>query len=185
MLFLRDRGPTEVGGFGISAADDLLLIQDVRLVRQFTTAVTVRFDDAAVADFFDEQVDRGLPPQRFGRVWLHTHPGNSAWPSGTDEETFTRCFGRTDWAVMAILATEGQTYARLQFNVGPKAGVQIPVQVDFSRPFPPADHELWIEEYDRCVQPELVLREFAREAPLERWDSWFATRLHEMEMLDG
>lgn len=34
LLFLRDQGPTEVGGFGLSAADDLLLIEDVRMVRQ-------------------------------------------------------------------------------------------------------------------------------------------------------
>ncbi len=31
--FLRDLGPTEVGGFGISTDDDLLLVEDVRLVQ--------------------------------------------------------------------------------------------------------------------------------------------------------
>ena len=30
LLFLRDYGDTEVGGFGITAADDLLLIEDVQ-----------------------------------------------------------------------------------------------------------------------------------------------------------
>ena len=101
LLFLRDRGPTEVGGFGLSAANDLLLIEDVRMVTQFCTSVTVQFADAAVADFFDAQVDRGLPPSRFGRVWIHTHPGNSASPSCVDEETFVRSFGvaigRSSW----------------------------------------------------------------------------------------
>ena len=48
LLFLRDLGPTEVGGFGISAADDLLRIEDVQLVRQSCTSVTAHFDDAAV-----------------------------------------------------------------------------------------------------------------------------------------
>ena len=80
LVFLRDLGSTEVGGFGISAKDDLLLIEDVRLVRQRCSSVTVQFDDVAVTDFFDEQVDRGLPPERFARVWIHTHPGNSASP---------------------------------------------------------------------------------------------------------
>ena len=78
LLFLRDLGPTDVGGFGISAADDLLRIEDVPLVRQSCTSVTVHFDDAVAADFFDSQVDQGLPPSRFGRVWIHTHPGSSA-----------------------------------------------------------------------------------------------------------
>ena len=29
-----------------------------------------------------EQVDRGLKPEAFARLWLHTHPANSAEPSG-------------------------------------------------------------------------------------------------------
>ena len=75
LLFLRDAGDTEVGGFGISAADDLLLIEDVQLVRQVCDLASVAFDDASVADFFDRQVDAGVSMARCGRVWLHTHPG--------------------------------------------------------------------------------------------------------------
>ena len=60
LLFLRDLGETEVGGFGISSESDLLLIEDIQMVRQRCTSVTVQFDDAAVADFFDEMVDRRL-----------------------------------------------------------------------------------------------------------------------------
>ena len=100
LLFLRDQGETEVGGFGISTENDLLLIEDVQMVRQRCTSVTVQFEDAAVADFFDEQVDRGLTPERFARVWIHTHPGYSPAPSWVDEETFLRSFGRSDWAIM-------------------------------------------------------------------------------------
>ena len=85
LVFLRDLGPTEVGGFCISAENDLLLIEDIRLVRQRCSSVTVQFEDVAVADFFDEQVDRGLLPERFARVWIHTHPGNSASPSWSAE----------------------------------------------------------------------------------------------------
>ena len=74
LLFLRDRGETEVGGFGISSPLDLLLIDDVRLIRQQCTSVTVAFDDQSVADFFDRQVDHGFRPEQFGRIWIHTHP---------------------------------------------------------------------------------------------------------------
>lgn len=151
LLFLRDLGPTEVGGFGISAADDCLRIEDVQLVRQSCTSVTVHFDDAAVADFFDSQVDQGLQPSRFGRVWIHTHPGSSATPSFSDEETFDRSFGSVDWALMFILAQEGQTYARLRFNIGPSGSLDIPVAVDFSRDFTASDHAAWKAEYERCV----------------------------------
>ena len=151
LLFLRDLGETEVGGFGVSAEDDLLLVEDVRLIGQQTTIVSVEFDDEAVADFFDEQVDAGLPPERFFRLWLHTHPGDSSQPSSVDEETFQRVFGRCDWAVMAILAQGGETYARLRFNAGPGGQIEIPVRIDYARPFPAADPESWLREYERCV----------------------------------
>ena len=83
--------------------EDLLFVEDVRLVRQRCTWASVRFDDAAVADFFDGEVDTGRQPEEFGRLWLHTHPGRSAQPSGIDESTFWRCFGNADWSVMVRL----------------------------------------------------------------------------------
>ena len=87
LLFLRDAGDTEVGGFGISAADDLLLIEDVQLVRQVCDLASVAFDDDSVADFFDRQVDAGLSMARC-RPSLAAHPsGDSPQPSMTDEET--------------------------------------------------------------------------------------------------
>jgi hypothetical protein len=162
LLFLRDLGGTEVGGFGISAADDLSLIEDVLLVRQYCTAVNVRFDDQAVADYFDQQVDRGLIPERFGRLWIHTHPGNSAEPTATDEETFARSFGTSDWAVMFILARGGQTTARLQYNAGPGASLPLPVEIDFNCQFPAADRQAWIEEYASCVAEEPPVEQVAQ-----------------------
>jgi hypothetical protein len=141
-----------VGGFGISAKDDPFLLEDVQLVRQTCTSVSVVFEDEAVADFFDRQVDAGLRPERFARVWVHTHPGSSAEPSMMDEDTFLRVFGTTDWAVMFILAKGGQTYARLRFNVGPGGELLVPVSVDYSHSFGPSDHSAWQEEYLSQVQ---------------------------------
>ncbi|MBL8792410.1 MAG: hypothetical protein JNM56_00750, partial [Planctomycetia bacterium] len=100
-------GDTEVGGFGISAADDFLYIEDFVTVRQEVTGVSVRFLDDAVADFFDRSVDRGLKPAQFSRVWIHSHPGDLATPSSLDEATFKRCFDGCDWSVMFILARHG------------------------------------------------------------------------------
>ena len=140
-----------MGGFGISPAEDLLLIEDFCLVKQRCTAVTVKFDDEAVADFFDDQVDRGLVPEQFGRIWIHTHPGNSPEPSTTDEETFARCFGSTDWAVMLIVARGGETYARLRFRAGPSGSLQLPVEIDFAQPFPASQEPSWDAEYDTSV----------------------------------
>lgn len=33
-----------------------------------------------MADFFDRAVDQGLAPDRFARLWCHTHPGTSVTP---------------------------------------------------------------------------------------------------------
>ena len=152
LLYLQDVGDSEVGGFGITAADDLLFVENVELVRQLCTGVSVAFDDQAVADFFDRQVDLGHRPEQFGRIWLHTHPGNSPQPSMTDEDTFARVFGRTEWAMMFILARHGQSYGRLRFNVGPGGNVDLPVRVDYTRPFAASDHAAWQEEYRANVQ---------------------------------
>lgn len=158
LVYLRDRGETEIGGFGLSDADDPLFIVDVLTVKQRCTPVTVAFDDAAVADLFDEMVDQGIPPERFGRVWIHSHPGDCPLPSSTDEETFHRVFGRTDWSVMAILACGGASYARLSFHSGPGGAIKIPMSVDYGQSFDGSDWEAWEQEYvDHVVVAPLFL----------------------------
>jgi len=47
----------------VSAANDPRLVENVILVQQFCTAVTVHFFDNAVADFFNDPVYRGLTPE--------------------------------------------------------------------------------------------------------------------------
>lgn len=158
LLYLRDLGDTEVGGFGISADGDLFLIEDFRLIEQNCTQVSVQFEDEAVADFFDEQIDQARQPEQVGRIWCHTHPGDSAEPSSVDEDTFARVFGQSNWSVMFILAMGGQTYARLKFGCGPGAEILVPIEIAWDVPFAAADHDAWEEEYDRCVKPIMPQR---------------------------
>jgi proteasome lid subunit RPN8/RPN11 len=123
----------------------------VVLIQQTCSSVSVAFDDHSVAEFFDQQVDLGRRPTEFARIWIHTHPGNSAEPSLTDEETLARVFGSTDWAVMFILARGGQTYCRLEFHVGPRAAMEVDSQVDYQQPFAASDHTNWFVEYRNKV----------------------------------
>lgn len=152
-MFLRDLGPTEVGGFGISAPDDLLFVHDVQLVKQHCSATFVAFDDVAVAEYFENQVDLGRKPEEFGRIWIHTHPGYCPQPSPTDIETFDRVFGTSDWAVMFIIARSGSTYAELHWRAG-SASLPMTVEVDFTQPFAASDHTSWNEEYRANVLAE-------------------------------
>ena len=130
-----------------------MLIEDLCLIKQSCDTASVVFDDAAVADYFDEQVDLGRSPEQFARVWVHTHPGTSPQPSSTDEETFARVFGSCGWAVMLILARGGKSYARLQVDSGVRLTAEIEVVVDYEQPFSGSNHEEWQAEYDNLVEP--------------------------------
>ena len=169
--FFCHAGDTEVAGFGLSSPRNPLYLDDLLVIRQRATSVTVAFDDHAVADLFDELTDLTISPSRFARIWLHTHPGSSVTPSSVDESTFSRCFGSTDWGVMGILGRTGKTYARLRFNAGPGIQRIIPVRVDWSL-WPDVASDLpyrldeWRREYETLVEKV--------EFRLEPWtSSWF------------
>ncbi|MGA2496822.1 MAG: hypothetical protein ABSH20_03730 [Tepidisphaeraceae bacterium] len=162
LQFLLHAGETEIGGFGVSHGQNLLYIEEVAIISQRNTSVSVEFDDTAVADFFDEMADRGIPAQRFMRIWMHTHPGDSAQPSGLDEDTFVKAFGQCDWALMFIIARSGEIYARLRVRGGPGAEVIIPVRIDWPA-WPRLAYELadrfpgmirqWADEYLQRIHP--------------------------------
>ena len=159
LLYFRDKSDNEVGGFGITKPDDLLFVKDFITVKQEVTCVSVKFDDEAVANLFEDQVDLGRRPEEFARIWLHSHPGSSPEPSGVDKETLARVFGSCQWAVMLIVAQNDKTYAELSFNVGPGGQVLIPVEIDYGQDFGPSNQELWDAEYAANVEAIEWLRE--------------------------
>ena len=153
---MRDMTDNEVAGFGITDADDLLFVKEFIIIKQKVTCISFLFDDQAVADFFEEQVDLGRKPEQFARIYLHSHPGDSPQPSSTDEEVFSRVFGNCDWAIMFIVAQNSNTYAKLRFNVGPGWETNIPVCVDYSHEFEGANFELWEQQYKANVNADDV-----------------------------
>ena len=184
LLYFRDRGQTEIGGFGVSAENNPLYIEDFVTVEQEATSASISFDDEAVADFFDQQVDLGRKPGQFARLWMHTHPGTSPVPSHVDEETFQRVFGRCQWAVMFVLARGGKTYARLRFNVGPGGQAMIPVEVDYSGTFEAADHEAWEAEYKAHIRARQWLCDFDTTLPSRREQDVFGAEPDEAGFVD-
>jgi hypothetical protein len=145
-----------VGAFGITAAPDLLTVRDVVMVPQQCNCAFVSFDDEGVSEFFEDQVELGRKPQEFGRIWIHTHPCNSATPSGTDETTFERCFGASDWSVMFILAEGGQKYCRLQTTVPVLQTTKLKSEVDWSTEYPAATQSDWLSEYETNVTEDVA-----------------------------
>lgn len=145
--WLAHAGDTEIGGFALVPDPEELLITDFQLIKQSCTAVTVAFEDEAVADYFEHMVDAGHQPDQFARLWIHSHPSDCPNPSSTDEATFRRVFGRCDWAIMFIVARGGQTYARLRFSAGPGGQMIIPVGIRWDLPVGELDEAGWIDEY--------------------------------------
>lgn len=156
------KGDTEIGAFGISSATNPLYVEDLYITKQKCSAAFVDFDDDGIADmFYDLGVEKLINPSRFGRIWLHTHPGSSAAPSGQDETTFKDSFGNTDWAVMGILSRTSETYARLRITA---AGLSLSSIMDVETDWKswPTDagalaaefaalETQWLDEYTRLV----------------------------------
>jgi len=196
LQFFCHAGPTEIGGFATAAADNLLYVEEFQTVRQQVTPLSVQFDDQAVADFFDACVDRGLTPDRFARIWCHTHPAASVEPSTTDEETFWRSFGGCDWAVMFILGRTGLSSARLSFAAGPRGDVHLPVEVDWAAwpaSAPDALPDLvadWSAEFTAHIHPlpePVIAAPLSSKAssfvdPWDGWDPWDGDAFHPSEL---
>jgi len=159
---MRDMTDNEVAGFGITNTDDLLFVKELVIVKQKVTCVSFIFEDQAIGDFFEDQVDLGRKPEQFARIWLHSHPGDSPEPSTTDEDTFIRVFGTCDWSIMFIVARNGSTFARLRFNVGPGGEVNIPVYVDYSYEFEAADFDLWKQQYEANASEDNTFMKFEK-----------------------
>jgi hypothetical protein len=151
LLWMRDRGDTEVAGYCVTGTEDPLLITDFCLVKQKCTGATFDLDPEDGVDFVDRMSDVGLMAWQFQRILAHSHPGDSANPSGVDENNFKNAFTSPDWAIMLIIAEGGEIYCRLKFNVGPGGTKNLKVSVDFSQEFKGSEHELWEREYKAKV----------------------------------
>jgi hypothetical protein len=81
---------------------------------------------------------------------------------------------------MFILAQQGQTYARLRFNVGPGGAIEMPVEVDYSRPFSGSDLDAWEQEYLANVCSEFTSQTRVAGARPMDGDGLFGAELSEL-----
>ena len=92
----------------ITKPDDPLFVTDFCFLPQECSSVNTDFDTEAQNNWVEDQMESGLSPESFSRVWTHTHPGQSASPSGTDWETFQEAMANMPWGVMLILGTSNE-----------------------------------------------------------------------------
>jgi len=152
LMWMRDHGPTEVGGFFLFDSPYSFRVVDLLMCKQTCNSAHVEFDDMGLALMLEDLVFEKKIDQRCWKgMWWHTHPGDSAQPSGTDEQTFREKFGELELAMMFILARGGQTTCRLRANVGPGLAHELDVRMDYSKPFPGSAEDAWLQEYDTHV----------------------------------
>lgn len=150
-------GSTEVAAFGVTSEHDPLYVERLWVPKQECTAAFCETEEGQFNDLLDWALDNQIAPSRVGRVWLHTHPGDSPGPSGTDEKTFETDFGGPDVAFMLILARGGQTSCRARFKSLKGATVEVPLAIRWSEVHKqfglPSDAQkaAWLEEYAQKV----------------------------------
>jgi proteasome lid subunit RPN8/RPN11 len=154
LLCMRDLGPTEVAGYGITATKDPLLVTDFVLVKQKCNPIHFELDPEDNAEHTERMMDIGVPPWACMNLLIHSHPGNSPHPSANDEENFKEAFSHPNWAIMLIIAKDGSTYCRLKMNTAPGVEKLLKVTVDWSVPFGSSNAKAWEEEYNTKVVVE-------------------------------
>jgi proteasome lid subunit RPN8/RPN11 len=83
----RDMGGTEVTGFFITEKNCPFKVIDAVLAKADCSVATVNIKPEDIQDLYIEQSKAGVYPDQL-MIWWHTHPGNSASPSGEDQKTF-------------------------------------------------------------------------------------------------
>ena len=117
LVFMARAMKVEVGGYAMVNPEDPLQVVDIWIPKQDGSKAFVKFDEDDVSKKVDEFQKQGIDPWRCMRIWIHTHPGSSAQPSGTDKETFADIFQRSSWGVMFIIARDNlSTYALLKIR---------------------------------------------------------------------
>lgn len=157
LIYCRDNHDTEIGGWFISESPEKPFhIVDFQTTKQSVTSVTVEFDDADLNRFQSEMMEQEIFPCMCQKIWVHTHPGNSASPSSTDEETFAKMMERVDvgdWMIMFILAKNGSFTCRL--SVKTKFGVMNRQLLDKDVEFFVFSNKEWDDEFKKNIHKKV------------------------------
>jgi proteasome lid subunit RPN8/RPN11 len=121
----------EVSLYGITESNSLV-IKDFWIPYQFGTAVTTEFDEEKKVEEVDKLIQKGLDPNNFLKIWVHTHPKMSPNPSGTDIQTFKTKFNNLNWSIRLILGQNKQMTVKYQQNSPIPLELDLKTEIDFS-----------------------------------------------------
>ncbi len=151
LMWMRDKGNTEVAGYCVTGTSDPLLVTDFVLIKQECTIVTFDLDSEDIVEYTDRMMDEGLAPWQCMNILAHTHPSNDTTPSGVDEDNFEAAFSHPNWAIMLIVGQDGSAYCRLKMNTGPGTISLLDVVIEYGVEFSGSNPEEWEKEYKAKV----------------------------------
>ena len=158
MFWAHHHKKVEVSGMGRICPDALkegkILVVSIEMLDQENTGVYTEMTDEAMSTYYDKCFNDGLKIDEFGCVWLHTHPGDSVIPSGTDWTTFGKTFGRHPWALMLILGKGGDMSAHLKSNF-PTIMAEAEVLVGWTNWPSTVSPAQWAKQYDEHVKEKI------------------------------
>ena len=96
----------------ITHPDDRLFVTDLWFPKQECTAAAVEFDDESIA----EEIDRLSDTHPMDRLPHLDPPRSESQPQWHRRRDLLQVLGHFDWAVMAILAKGGKSYARIKHD---------------------------------------------------------------------
>lgn len=153
LMAWRDIGDTEVTGFFITKKGDMSKVIDAMIIKAECSGATVDISSEAIEAFYLEMAEKEIYPDQL-QIWWHTHPGNSASPSGTDESTFKELGQDRTLNMMYILAKGGEEFAQISVT-DLASGIMLKSAIAVKHPFTKwsrfPSYETLQKEYDDNV----------------------------------
>ena len=122
----------EISGFGTISVDpdtNTLLLEDVSILPQRISSVSVDIDANDIADFLVEEIAKGNDPNKL-RVWWHSHAEMPVFFSSTDIHTIENSLTQAPWLVSLVVNKKGEMKAAFTIYDPVKIWIDdIPVKV--------------------------------------------------------
>jgi len=152
----RDMGETEVTGFFVTEKGDMRNVIDAIIIKAECSVATVDISAEAIENMYLSLAKKDIYPDQL-QIWWHTHPGNSASPSHTDEKTFAELGQDRPLNIMYILASGGDEFAQISVT-DIKSKIMLRSEINIKHPFTewstfPSYEELKKDYNDNVIRP--------------------------------
>lgn len=156
----RDMGDTEVTGFFVTEQGSINEVIDAVIIKAECSMASVDISAESLEKMYFDMTEKGIYPAQL-QIWWHTHPGNSASPSGTDQTTFAELGQDRARNIMYILAKGGEEFAQVSVT-DLDSGLMLKSDMGIEHPFTkwqafPGYDELKKQYSESVIKPDPVI----------------------------